>query len=242
MWDTSHMEEKRPLQRFLATAIEGAPEARDHYDKLIQKKYCITGKPIYDIERGRNKNPSAKTLVQIAEALGQPYDLLSRAAAGENVAPIRIITPEEPPIIDAAKRDESTVSLKEIDLGLSMGDGTEIDHYRAEGWVQFDRGLIRSISRAKHEQLFVARGEGDSMFPTLVSGDRVIIDTSQQALNLTDRIWAVSIYGAGGIKRLRPVSETEVEIISDNPAQENQIVARDDLYIIGRVVWLCRDM
>lgn len=148
-----------------------------------------------------------------------------------------------PPTVTPADRDgESVVLLKEVDLGLSMGDGTEIDHYREEGWVRFDAGLIRSVSRARLDQLFVARGDGDSMFPTLLSGDRVIIDTSQKALNLTDRIWAVSIYGAGGIKRLRTVSKTEVEVISDNPAQDNQIVRRDDLHIIGRVVWLCRDM
>ena len=240
LWEASYMDES-PLQRFIKQALANAPEARDHYDKLIQRKFNTTGKPIYDIERGKSKNPSTQTLVNVAEVLRQPLDLLSQACQGELVDAVEWyeIEPDFPPIRSITDAD-SPIQLQKVDLGLSMGDGSNIDDYADEGTVDFDASFIRSITRSPPQRLFVARGDGDSMMPTLLNDDMVVIDTAQTDLNLTDRIWAVSVFGAGGIKRLRPVSPNDIEIISDNPGHENQMVKREDLRIIGRVIWVGR--
>jgi transcriptional regulator with XRE-family HTH domain len=233
--------EDSPLQRFIKLALASAPEARDHYDKQIQRKGGTTGKPLYDIWRGKSKSPSLQTLTHIAEVLRQPLDLLTRACGGEVVDPVEwySVEPDLPPV-KAVTAGDGPVALRQIDLGLSMGDGTNIDHYADEGTIDFDAALIRSITRSAPHRLFVARGDGDSMLPTLMNDDLVVIDTGQTELNLTDRIWAISVFGAGGLKRLRPISASEVEVISDNPNHSNQTVSRQDLHIIGRLIWAGR--
>lgn len=79
---------------------------------------------------------------------------------------------------------------------------------------------------------------GDSMFPTLASGDRVIVDTYQ------DKFSADGIYvfddgdGEPRVKRLSKVlfSEPEqVQIISDNPLHATQTVDLSRVRVIGRV-------
>lgn len=76
VWDSSYMAddliqtEKTPLQLALARALEAAPQARDHYDREIQRRTGTKGKPIYDIERGKSRRPGADTLDLIAEVLG----------------------------------------------------------------------------------------------------------------------------------------------------------------------------
>jgi phage repressor protein C with HTH and peptisase S24 domain len=80
------------------------------------------------------------------------------------------------------------------------------------------------------------------MMPTLVTSDLVWIDTTQKHLNQQDRIWAVSIYGAAAIKRLRKVGNGRVLVVSDNPAIDNYEVDEGDLVIGGRVIRFARDL
>lgn len=143
--------------------------------------------------------------------------------------------PADPPLVR-----EHPIALRQVDLAFSMGDGANIDDYVEEGALDFDAGLLRSITRSPPERLFVARGAGDSMMPTLLNDDMVVIDTLQRQLNMLDRIWAISVHGAGAIKRLRAIGKQRILVISDNHAVDNQEVDAEDLRILGRVVWVGR--
>ena len=197
-------------------------------------------------------------------------DWIDKAATAFGVHPVEIFTPRDainkmiasltPSGVDAeidaseaatstpaafkansvALIDEETVEVRRIDLGYSMGNGANIDDYVEEGVVRFDLTWLRGITRAHTDMLFVARGDGDSMSPTLINDDTVLIDTSQRDLNLQDRIWAVSVYGAGMIKRLRKIGQQTVQVMSDNKDVPPQDVALEDLHIVGRVVWVGR--
>ena len=243
MWDASYMEAETPLQRFIRQALQNAPGKRDSYDKILQKRLGTTGKPIYDIDRGKSKNPSSNILTAVSEVLRQPLDLLNRAVQGEVVDAVEWfeMAPDLPPVV-MSTRNDGCVSLRVLDLDLSMGDGSNIDDFAEEGAMDFDAGLIRKITRTPPERLFVARGSGDSMSPTLVNGDMVVIDPTQTTLNLDDRIWAISLFGAGGIKRLQPVAHGQVNVISDNPFRENRVVPVEDIRILGRVIWVGREV
>jgi phage repressor protein C with HTH and peptisase S24 domain len=145
--------------------------------------------------------------------------------------------PDEPPTV---KSEDGSIPLRHVDMSLSMGDGTNIDDYFEEGVFEFDASLLRSISRSPAHRLIVGRGIGDSMTPTIGDDSLVIFDTTQTMLNSTDRIWAISLFGAGGIKRLRPVARDRVLVISDNPTVPDQEVSTEDLRILGRVIWSAR--
>lgn len=135
---------------------------------------------------------------------------------------------------------EGAVQLKQIDLGFSMGDGANLDDYVEEGVFEFDAHLLSGLTRTPAERLYVARGDGDSMMPTLINDDMVLIDPLQTKLDRQDRLWAVSLFGAGGIKRLQPISADRILVISDNPIRDNLEIAREDVRIMGRVIWVGR--
>jgi phage repressor protein C with HTH and peptisase S24 domain len=135
---------------------------------------------------------------------------------------------------------EELVYVRQVDISYAMGAGAVVEDYPATGLIPFNLQFLRTVARGHVETLFVARGQGDSMMPTLINDDLVLIDTSQQLINDQDRIWAVSVGGAGMIKRVRRLPGDRFEIISDNPIVPSQIVAFDDLYVVGRVVWVGR--
>lgn len=151
--------------------------------------------------------------------------------------------PAEPdlPLTHSASAGD-VAEIIQLDLTLSMGPGTDIDDYIEETRLQFDLDYIRSFTRAPPHRLRLARGVGESMFPTLLTNDSVWIDTSQTTLNQQDRIWAVSLYGAAAIKRLRRLSDRTVLVMSDNPAVPDQEVDASDLLIGGRVIRFGRDL
>jgi len=177
-------------------------------------------------------------------------DWIDRAAEAFGVTPAEIISPlaeghrlpaepDIPPTVSASRSDGS-ITIRQIDLSFAMGPGTNLDDYAEEMPIEFDAGVLRALTRSPAENLVIARGDGDSMMPTLINGDMVLIDTAQQKLNLQDRIWAVSVYGAGMIKRLRAIGEDRVQVISDNPTVPAQEVGAEDIAIVGRVIWVGR--
>lgn len=160
--------------------------------------------------------------------------------AGLSATPPAVREQADMPVIRDASEADGAIAVRRVDLSYAMGDGTTLEDYPEEEAVLFDPGFLRRISRAPAHCLFVAQGEGDSMFPTLINDDEVVIDTTQKVLNMQDRIWACAYRGAGMIKRLRIVGEGQVEIRSDNKTVGDQVVDADDLVIVGRVIWVGR--
>lgn len=185
----------------------------------------------------RGVAPSAVTLsklAQLAEVSVQDFmDLPWHAPAQPR-------TPDIPPVVSVGSGE--MVDIVKLDLRFSMGPGTNIDDYIEEAKLSFDLSYIRSFTRTQPSRLRIAQGVGDSMFPTLQSSDLVWIDTTQTALNQQDRIWAISLYGAAGIKRLRAAAKGKVLVISDNPDVPDQEVDAEDIVIGGRVIRYARDV
>lgn len=151
------------------------------------------------------------------------------------------VEPDLPPTETLASRD-GPVTIRSINMGFSMGDGTNFEDFPEETPVVFDPNWLRTVSLASPERLFVARGDGDSMSPTLMNEDQVLIDTTQRTINLQDRVWALSVHGASMIKRLRIVGKETIRILSDNSLVPPQDVSAEDIHIVGRVVWIGRRM
>jgi len=172
---------------------------------------------------------------------------IDRAALAFGVEPAEIISP----MITVPEQDSDATRLVDqgevapislLDLSFSMGPGTDIDHYVEETPFSFDLGYIRSFTRTPPSKLRLAHGVGESMYPTLLSNDLVWIDTTQTDLNQQDRLWAISLFGAAAIKRLRMVGPGRVLVISDNPAVQDQEVDAADVIVTGRVIRIARDL
>lgn len=145
-------------------------------------------------------------------------------------------SPDIPPTRGSADGD-GPVALKRINMGFSMGDGTNLDDIVEEGTMDFDANLLRLLTPSPYHRIVVADGVGDSMYPTLLDSDVIVIDTMQSTLDKWDRIWAISLQGAGAVKRIGMAERGKVEIMSDNPIVPNKVVSIEDVRIIGRVVW-----
>ncbi|ARR53464.1 MULTISPECIES: XRE family transcriptional regulator [Rhizorhabdus] len=219
------MAESIQVQRLKeAMAAAGFDQAR-----LAKEAGCTQG-AISQILLGKTQR--SRYLADIASALGVSVQWL-RGDSDYVGGP----TPSASPA-----RDGQSIALRHVDLSYSMGPGTNIDDYADESSFEFDAALLNRITRSPADRLFVASGGGDSMFPTIIDNDLVVIDTAQRILNMQDRIWAISLYGAGAIKRLRTVGPGRILVISDNKDVDNQEVSAEDIYLLGRVIWLGRRM
>lgn len=84
--------------------------------------------------------------------------------------------------------------------------------------------------------------EGDSMEPTLHAGDIVLIDRSKKAFT-QGGIYAISCDGMQMIKRLQIIYPSgKIEVISDNPKYSRWTAEPEEINIIGRVIWFCREL
>lgn len=126
------------------------------------------------------------------------------------------------------------VEIDEIDLRYGMGASDVSGHIEPAKRV-FSREWLRNFTDARPGQLYWAVGQGDSMEPTISSGDLILIDRSQETMFERDLIWACTVGDFGMIKRLRP-SRDGVIILSDNPNVPDDLAVDDELLIIGRVI------
>ncbi|MCZ4340155.1 helix-turn-helix transcriptional regulator [Sphingomonadaceae bacterium G21617-S1] len=141
---------------------------------------------------------------------------------------------------DAIAEKLGLAMIPELSIGYSMGGGNFLTDYEQTGVRVFDRDWLRGVAKGAYQDLFVARGEGDSMEPTLRDGDAVLIDTSQKDIRQQDRIWAVSYGDLGMIKRVRRLPGGTYHLLSDNPAVTPVTAADDEMHVIGRVIWIAR--
>ncbi|MBV1917581.1 MAG: XRE family transcriptional regulator [Sphingomonadaceae bacterium] len=130
------------------------------------------------------------------------------------------------------------VNVAEIDLRFGLG-GALMDQEIAESHAEmrpFPRDWLRHITTSAPDQLYWARGQGDSMEPKISEGDTILIDRSQTTPGFGDLYWAVAYGQTGMIKRLRPMPDGSVKILSDNPNVPLEIAYDGELHIFGRVV------
>jgi transcriptional regulator with XRE-family HTH domain len=139
--------------------------------------------------------------------------------------------------------------VPELDTRAGMGgggiparevrrEGRHTDPIKTEGWV-FPQSFVREQLHANPGQLLVLDTTGDSMVPTIASGERVILDTAYKAPT-PDGLYAIrDTFGSIVVKRLqllRSSRPTRVKIISDNPTHATDEVPLSELEIVGKVI------
>lgn len=130
------------------------------------------------------------------------------------------------------------VAVASIDMDYGLGATFAVDHVE-ETLLHFPRAFIQSITPSPAANLTWSRGRGDSMYPTIGTGDLILIDRSERTVREPDLIWALTVGEMAMVKRLRVRGET-VTILSDAqhvPADEVHV---DEVNIIGRVIFIGR--
>lgn len=177
---------------------------------------------------------SASTLERLRDAY-PGFPGWPRPASGETRQPFT--HPDY--LIEPRPADGDTVELDQIDLRYGMG-GTFADGPVEVERRPFSRAWLRSITATAPRHLFWAIGDGDSMEPTIRSGEVILIDRSQDTPRMDDGIWAVTHGEIGMIKRLRQLPSGIVELHSDNHLVRPQTAVDGELHVIGRVIAVVR--
>lgn len=132
------------------------------------------------------------------------------------------------------------VMMREVEIGLSMGGGSVNEDLPVTRMVPISRSWLRGLTDANPADLIVARGDGDSMMPTILDGDLIFINTAERTMRQQDRIWALVYGDFGMVKRVRGLPGGQLQINSDNPAVSPIDAAPDEVNTIGRVVAILR--
>lgn len=145
---------------------------------------------------------------------------------------------------DPNEKPDELVYIREVDIRLAMGDPLVVEDYPATQLVPFNLGFVRQVTPTQTDKLLIMTGQGESMEPTLLRSDLLMIDTAA-TWSISDQIWAFHYAGGGMIKRLRRVREDGKDrylILSDNSEVPPQSADIEDVHLIGKLVWVGRRM
>lgn len=127
---------------------------------------------------------------------------------------------------------------------VSDGNGGHITTDAVRGTWSLPNEYLNSELRVEANATRIIEVQGDSMEPTLRSGDRVMINTRDKRPSPPGIFALWDGYGVV-VKRLELVPNIEpatVRIISDNQNHSHYERTADEVHLIGRVVWFARRM
>lgn len=117
-------------------------------------------------------------------------------------------------------------------------EGQHVERIRAEDWA-FPASFVTRQLQASAKNLLVIEAEGDAMAPTIMSGEKVIVDTGHKTPS-PDGLYAIRDPFENVIIRrlqlLRAAQPSRAKIISDNPKHAAEELELSDLEIIGRAL------
>lgn len=190
---------------------------------------------VYDILRGRSTRPGIDKLSEVARVLKVEREWLIHGIGDVEGTPPFIENP-----------DETFVAIAHASPRPSMGGGAVVQEHEdpAGRAYHFRRSWIKGNLKSSPSQLRIMHVEGDSMAPTLLDGDTVLVDMTRRAPNppgifvLDDGMGLVA-------KRLEHVPNSDppaVRVISDNSFYSPYERSAEEIHIIGRIRWFAREV
>ena len=134
------------------------------------------------------------------------------------------------------------VPIKRVAVRASAGPGALVAGEAARPYFGFDSRWLKNLTATAPSKLSIIRVEGDSMAPTLNTGDDILVDPSDCAERLRDGIYVLRVDEALIVKRIaiHPVGR-QVTVQSDNPAYPDwPDCDMEKMACIGWVIWAGR--
>jgi len=208
-----------PYVQALGRRIRTARKSAGLSQKTLAARVDISQSSLSEYENGEHQ-PDIDKLHDIARELGiDAEDLI-----GDNGS---VTTSDDLP---------QTVQIPEFSLTVAAGGGAVIDQEAPAGYWPWPRRFFAAFDMNPHS-FIVLTVSGDSMEPTLRSGDKLLIDTSRSN-PATPGIYVLSMQDLAVVKRLEMIPGTKpprIRISSDNPQHHAYEVNIEDLTVIGWV-------
>lgn len=216
----------------LAKLIEQRLSALNTNAFAFEKAHGLPADAVRSVLRGGKKSGTALNRAQeLCTALGlELYIGPPRAPQADADGPLMKADLTEIPLYDA---------------GLAAGVGCENRSEDVIDYMAFRSDWLRKIG-VRPDNAALARIEGESMQPTIWSGDMVLIDRSRREIQVRKTegsarfrspIYAILDDGKARVKRIERPETDQVLLLSDNPDYGPQFAKIDTLSIIGKVMW-----
>lgn len=168
--------------------------------------------------------------------------LAERMASAMGASIMEVMGDQAGPMTSASLGEFHLVPFYGVDV--SAGHGAINDHEPQLGTLAFRRDWIHNRGLSANK-LMAVRVDGDSMAPELNHGDTVLVDRSQSVV-LADGLYVLRLGHALYVKRVQRLPGNRLRVTSLNTAFDPfDIDPRDppdDVQILGRVVWVGRDL
>lgn len=192
---------------------------------------------------------------QLAEAVGVKQPSIARLLKGETktsraldqiarvleTSPAYLKGESESPEVPEIAAAAASQDVPQLALS-ALAWPVDLTSQEPAACIPFPREWLRTMGVEDVGGLFVARAEGDQMMPTLLAGDLALIDMAQAYLVDQDRLFAIQYADLMMLRRLRRLADGSLRIFADNPQIEPIQADPDDVGIVGRVVWIGRQV
>lgn len=145
------------------------------------------------------------------------------------------------------KPDDSGVNVDLVlipryDVAASAGPGAFADREQVVDYMAFREDFVLRVLRADPKNLVLLTSTGDSMMPTINSGDLLLIDRGVDRI-VDDAIYVLVKGGELVVKRVQKFFNGTVVVKSDNPAYAPEELGpseADQVAVAGRLRWIAR--
>jgi phage repressor protein C with HTH and peptisase S24 domain len=131
------------------------------------------------------------------------------------------------------------VFVQQMIGSISAGGGT-VPEDTADVCVAFRKDWMKR--KGSPDKMSLIKVSGDSMEPTLLSGDLVLVNHDRNSIAAQGGIYAISIDDEIMIKRVQPSFPGKLLIISDNKQYAPYKISTFDVRVNGKVIWYARDL
>ena len=132
------------------------------------------------------------------------------------------------------------VLIRQVNGKISAGNGVMPDD-SIDVQAAFRRDWIKRKG-GKPDNMSLIKVAGDSMEPSLLSGDLVLVDHGRNSIAAQGGIYAITIEDEIMIKRVQPAFPDKLLVISDNKQYPTFEISKDKVRVNGKVIWFAREM
>lgn len=167
-----------------------------------------------------------------------------RDVTGIDFLPFQSGSPPESALerVESGESAQSSVSLVPVyDVSASAGDGALVD-YEAEAYsLAFPPAYLKKLTSSSPANLAIISVKGESMEPTLLDDDIVLLDATKTNLSF-DGLFVLRFNDALHVKRVgRAPKRDHVTVISDNSALYPPMeMLVSEIEVVGKVLWYGR--
>lgn len=227
------MDRQEPLDRFdpeeRRARARLAAIAKEQGHTLSALARLIGRNPAYlhqYLNRGSPRHLDEPDLLRIAEFLGVERDAIATRSLARPAGQSSANAP-------TVSREDAYISVPRLPLEASAGPGSMGAEEISYDTFQFSKRWLREMG-LDGADLSAIRVEGDSMEPLLRSGDEIFVDRTRRT---GEGVFVVRIGDALHVKQVQASAPGRVALVSANDAYAPIELARDEVEVIGRVVW-----